>query len=134
MSARGKQSSRPPPRHWKDVHVESGESPRVSCGVLQVTEESSTPVRDSQQCVCQLCQPQLTRGSVGMDIDCGTHFAVRAAMKSGRKFTSCEIMFLTGSHRIRLARFENCIPRMGMSLEDRQDGPRRVVVVVLAVV
>lgn len=35
-----------------------------------------------------------------MGIDCGTHFAVRAAMDSGREFTSCEIVLLTGSHRI----------------------------------
>lgn len=37
-------------------------------------------------------------------------------MSSGGKLARCEVMFFAGSHGVGLARLENCISRMGMSL------------------
>lgn len=38
-------------------------------------------------------------------------------MGNGGELSSCEVMFLTGSDGVRLARFKDCIARMSMSLE-----------------
>lgn len=38
-------------------------------------------------------------------------------MGNGGELSSCEVVFLTGSDGVRLARFKDCIARMSMSLE-----------------
>lgn len=42
---------------------------------------------------------------------------VSTAVGNGGKLSSCEVMFLTGSDGVRLARFKHRIARMSMSLE-----------------
>ena len=63
-----------------------------------------------------------TVGWDGLD-RCGgimSYFVIGTLLGGGRKLAGCQIMFFTGCYRIGLAGFQNCIPRMGMSLVQKE--------------
>lgn len=61
-------------------------------------------------------QPKMGRHEI-----VGPYLRVGAFLSRRCKLPSGQIMLLAGSHRVRLASLQHCIPRMGMSLVQRRD-------------